>query len=130
MTAVLDAWAIMALLQDEPAARRVRDVIATEEARMCSVNLGEAYYNVQRKQGRRFAVAQINAIRQVVGVEDPDWDLVRSAADVKARGGLSYPDAFCVATARRHSAPLYTGDDELIRFDGGDVNVVDLRSAS
>jgi PIN domain nuclease of toxin-antitoxin system len=129
MTAVLDAWAVMALLQDEPGAQRVRHLIATDEAHICSVNLGEAYYSVQRKRGRRFAVAQITAIRQIVNVEDPDWDLVQAAGDVKARGGLSYPDAFCVATASRHRAPLYTGDDEIIRFDGADVEIVDLREA-
>jgi PIN domain nuclease of toxin-antitoxin system len=129
MTAVLDAWAIMALLRDEPAAECVRDVIATGDARICSVNLGEAYYVVQRERGRRFATEQIDAIRMVVRVEHPDWELVRAAADVKAGGGLSYPDAFCVATAQRHRAPLYTGDDEILGLDDPGVAVVDLRES-
>jgi predicted nucleic acid-binding protein len=126
--AVLDAWAVMALLQDEPAALRVRRVIETQAARMSSVNLGEAHYLIQRRRGLRFAVERVDAIRQVVRVEDPDWGLVRAAAAIKAAGGLSYPDAFCVATARRHGEPLYTGDDEIVRFDGDDLHVVDLRA--
>lgn len=130
MTAVLDAWAIMALLQDEPAAVRVRHVVAAQSPRMCSVNLGEAYYSVQRKRGRRFAEEKIDAIRRIVSVEDPDWDLTRAAADIKARGSISYPDAFCVATARRHGARLYTGDPEIIGLAGPDLEVVDLREPS
>ncbi len=68
-------------------------------------------------------------MRGVVEVEDPDWPLVRVAARVKARGGLSYADAFAVATAHRHRAPLYTGDRELVSL-GGELDVVDLREAS
>jgi PIN domain nuclease of toxin-antitoxin system len=129
MEAVLDAWAVMALLQDEAAAPHVREVIATCDAGMSSVNLGEAYYSIVRRRGRRFAADRIEAIRQVLRVQDPDWDLTRAAADVKARGGISYPDAFCVATARRHKAPLYTGDAEIVALDGDGIDVVDLRSA-
>ena len=125
---MLDAWAVMALLQDEPAAPRVQDAIATRDVCMSSVNLGEAYYSIVRRRGRRFAIDRIESIRRIVRIEDPDWDLTRAAADVKARGGISYPDAFCVATARRHASPLYTGDPEIIKLDGDGLEVVDLRS--
>jgi PIN domain nuclease of toxin-antitoxin system len=128
MKAVLDAWAVLALLQDEAAAPRVSDAIATDDACMSAVNLGEAYYTIVRRRGRRFAIDRIDSIRRIVHVEDPDWDLTRAAADVKAGGGISYSDAFCVATARRHKAPLYTGDPEIIALDGDDLEVVDLRT--
>jgi predicted nucleic acid-binding protein len=129
MTAVLDAWAVMALLQDEPAAPHVAEVIATGGACMSAVNLGEAYYAIVRRRGRRFASDRVESIRQIVRVEDPDWELTRAAGDVKAGGGISYPDAFCVATARRHNALLYTGDPEIVALHGNDLEVVDLRSA-
>ena len=35
------------------------------------------------------------------------------AATIKARYPISYADAFAVATAIRHDAPLVTGDPEL-----------------
>jgi PIN domain nuclease of toxin-antitoxin system len=129
MLVVLDAWAVMALLQSEPAAPRVHEVLETHDAHMSSVNLGEAYYAILRKRGRRFAVERIEGLRKVIRVHDPDWQLVLAAAEIKARGGVSYPDAFCVATAQRHDAPLYTGDDEIIRLDDAGVEIVDLRTA-
>lgn len=128
MRAVLDAWAVMALLQEEAAAPRIHDVLATREAHMSSINLGEAYYMVLRRRGRDFATDRIGAFRAVVQVHDPDWPLTLAAAEIKAEGGLSYPDAFCVATARRHDAPLYTGDPEIVRFNGDGVTIVDLRN--
>lgn len=127
MTVVLDAWAVVELLRRRPAAPRVANAIAEQHAVMSSVNLGETYYSVVRSHGWRAARAGVDGIRSVVAVEDPDWELVRSAAEIKARGGLSYPDAFCVATAIRHRAPLYTGDPEIIGLDAG-IEVIDLRS--
>jgi predicted nucleic acid-binding protein len=58
---------------------------------------------------------------------EPDWPLVRRAAAIKARGRVSYADAFCVATAQRLDAPLWTGDPEIIALAGGTLDVVDLR---
>jgi len=55
-----------------------------------------------------------------------DWPLVRAAAFVKARHRLSYADAFCVATAQRMRAPLWTGDPEILAL-GDELEVVDLR---
>jgi PIN domain nuclease of toxin-antitoxin system len=126
---VLDAWAVMALLQAEPAAPRVHELIAAHDVHMSAVNLGEAYYSVLRRRGRRSAAERIEAIRSLVHVHDADWQLTLAAAEIKAAGGLSYPDAFCVATAQRHDAPLYTGDPDIVALDGDDLEVVDLRSA-
>ncbi len=129
MNSVRDAWPIAALLEEEPAAPLVADLLMQDGAGMSSINLGEAYYSLVRSHGRAIAQERIDAIRSIVEIEDPDWPLVRAASDVKARGGLSYPDAFCVATALRHSAPLYTGDPEIIGLDA-DINVIDLRSTT
>lgn len=129
MRAVLDAWAIAALLNGELAAQEVRTVIGRDECWISSVNLGEAFYISMRKRGEERTTQLIEDLRQIVKVDHPDWPTVRAAAAIKARGGLSYPDAFCVATARRHEAPLYTGDPEIVALAGDDLDVVDLRSA-
>jgi predicted nucleic acid-binding protein len=95
---------------------------------MCSVNLGEALYLEIRARGTEKAGGTIEDVRRELTVIDPDWDLVTCAAEVKAHGGLSYADAFCIATAERLDAPLLTGDPEIVdraeQLSGG---VVDLR---
>jgi PIN domain nuclease of toxin-antitoxin system len=129
MKIVLDAWAVAALFNGEPAGRHVRQVLKSEECWISSVNLGEAYYTSMRERGEQRTARLIDELRQVTRLDHPDWPLVRDAATVKARGGLSYADAFCVATARRHDAPLYTGDDEIVQLDDVGVEIVDLRTA-
>lgn len=127
MRVVLDAWAIAALINDEPAADRVEELLERHECWISSVNLGEAYYTSMRAHGEALTERLIDGLRQVVRLDHPDWPLTRAAAQIKAGGGLSYADAFCVATARRHDAPLYTGDPEIVRFDDAGVQIVDLR---
>lgn len=126
--AVLDAWALLALLNGEPSAARVQRAIADGVARVSAVNLGEVLYALVRTHGQEIAGARVDALRRLLDCEDPDWPLVRVAATVKAAGGLSYADAFCVATAERHGLPVWTGDPELLGGELG-VETVDLRSA-
>lgn len=64
-------------------------------------------------------------------VVNPDWALVFSAARIKAGGGPSYADAFCIATAERLKAPLWTGDPEIITLaESMRCEVVDLRTGN
>jgi predicted nucleic acid-binding protein len=128
MRAALDSWAVMAMLNAEPAAPRVREAVE-QGAVMSWVNLGEVYYLTMRRRGEALARRAVEALQRRIDVEEPDVALVMAAADIKARGRMSYADAFCVATARRHRAALYTGDPEIITLDGDGLEVIDLRSA-
>lgn len=95
---------------------------------MCSVNLGEVLYLEMRARSARRAGDTIEEARRALDMVDPDWDLIRRAAEVKASGGLSYADAFCIATAQRLGAPLWTGDTEIVeRARGLRCETVDLR---
>jgi len=122
---VLDAWAAMAFLQGEVAAPRVRRALQ-DGAVISEVNLGEVLYTLVRRQGEVDALEAIGDLRAMLSTEGPSWELTRHAALIKAAGGLSYADAFAVATAQRHSAPLLTGDPEIIALDNA-VEVIDLR---
>jgi predicted nucleic acid-binding protein len=125
---VLDSWALLAYLKDEPAASRIEEAWLSRGAAISSINLGEALYMRIRERGEGDAVADIERIRRRSRVIGADWTLIRSAARVKARGGLSYADAFCVATALRLDAPLWTGDPEIVGLaEGLQYEVVDLR---
>jgi PIN domain nuclease of toxin-antitoxin system len=123
---VLDAWALIAFFNDLAAAPRVEAVLEEGGGAVCSINLGEVLYRRTRVAGVGTARADVDALRHELDVVDPDWPLVEAAAAIKAEGGLSYADAFCVATAMRLDAPIWTGDPEIIDLPG-DREVVDLR---
>jgi uncharacterized protein len=93
---------------------------------MSAINVGEVLYQLERDHGRPQAMRLVDKLRSVTVVEDPDWELVVLAARVKVPGRLSYADAFCVATAIRHRAALFTGDPEILAI-GPIVELVDLR---
>lgn len=104
----------------------MRELSTSEEALICSVNLGEVLYALTRSHGRETALDRVDAVRRVLRVADPDWELVRAAALVKAAGGMSYADAFCIATAREQAAPVATGDPEILSL-ADLVETIDLR---
>lgn len=96
---------------------------------MCSVNLGEALYLEMRALGPGGAGNTIDQVRRELKMIDPDWDLVSAAARVKVTGGLSYADAFCIATAERLAIPLWTGDPQIVGRAGDlGCEVEDLRA--
>ena len=119
----------MALYEDHPCVGDVEAAIDTAEAVMSAINLGEVLYKLERDHGHERASTLVDRVRAVTTVEDPDWDLVVRAARVKVEGGLSYADSFCVATAQRHNAPLYTGDPEILALREL-VELVDLRAGT
>jgi uncharacterized protein len=117
---VLDSWALMALFNNEPAAGAVEDLlVAASEGKhhllFSVINWGEVYYAALRAGGETLAEARVAEIAslpiEIIGVGD-DLKLVRLAAAFKARGGLSYADAFCAALAREKKADVVTGDPE------------------
>ncbi len=126
---VFDSWALLAYLGDEPAAGRIESVWLEQGAAISSVNLGEVLYIRMRQDTEESAVATVDQVRSLLEVIDPDWPLVSAAASIKAGGGLSYADAFCIATALRTDAPLWTGDPEIVgRAGERSCEIVDLRS--
>jgi len=125
---VLDSWALLAYLKDEQPAGRIEGEWLARKPAICSINLGEVLYMRIRDKGEKAAVTDIGAIRRNAVVVDPDWELVVVAARHKAHGGLAYADAFCIATAERLDAALWTGDPEIVEAsDELSCEVVDLR---
>jgi len=116
---VLDAWALIAFLEDEPQALPVRDAWLSEGAAVSIINLGEIFYIRLRSHGERDATARIDLLRSELDVVPADWPIVMDAGRIKAAGGLSYADAFCVASARSLDAELWTGDPEIVKLAAG-----------
>jgi predicted nucleic acid-binding protein len=118
---VLDAWAVLALLQrEEPAAIRVRELLKEAQAgqaelAMSMINLGEVVYRVGKTKGETAAWetrAEIQRLPLAVlpAQEEATW----AAVAWKMHHAISYADAFAVATAERLDAILLTGDPELL----------------
>lgn len=115
---VLDAWAVIAFLEDESAAATIADLIAEahESDRpvfMTVVNLGEVWYTIAREISEAEAEASVKELRDLrIQFVDADWDLTREAARFKSRHKLSYADCYAAALAKRKEAELVTGDRE------------------
>jgi predicted nucleic acid-binding protein len=125
---VLDSWALLAYLKDEPAAARIETEWVDQGAAISSINLGEVLCIRMRASGEDSARTDVETIRRRLSVIEPDWPMVTAAATIKAAGGLSYADAFCIATALDLGAPLWTGDPEIVEQAGKhSCEVVDLR---
>lgn len=115
---VLDSWAIMAYLEDEPAAEKVADLIADAHEEdiplfMSVVNAGEVWYILAREASEADANRSIHEMKQI-GIEliDADWTLAHEAAGFKSKYKMSFADCFASALAKQKKAVLLTGDPE------------------
>ena len=116
-TYVLDSYAILALLEDEPRAQAVADLIVADTLQLflSIINLGEVFYIVWRRHGEAAARAVGRSLWQEdrLTIVEASWPRVEAAARLKAAGGLSYADAFGLGLAQELAACLVTGDPEL-----------------
>ena len=115
---VLDSFALLAYLTDEPAAERVEQVLGQAAKEKCRlflsiINLGEILYTVERRGGLSKAQEALALVRQLpIEILPADEQAVFAAAHIKATHALSYADAFTVAAAFRQKAVILTGDPE------------------
>ena len=118
---VLDSWAVLAWLQDEPAGQAVAALLDRAaqkriEAHWSSISAGEVYYQLVRRLGLETAESfwrQATRGELPLRLHVPTHARVRRAAQLKARLPIAYADAFALALALELRAPLVTGDPEL-----------------
>jgi predicted nucleic acid-binding protein len=114
---VLDAFALMALFQNEAAADTVEDLInKAKKGRvllvMSVINLGEVFYKTVRQSGLDRARAVLAMAKQLpIEFRQVDQDLALVAAEIKGEHRISYADCIAAALAQRLGATLVTGDD-------------------
>jgi PIN domain nuclease of toxin-antitoxin system len=116
--AVLDASALLALLNQEPGAERVREVLAGSI--VSAINCAEVY---SKLSDWKVAFAGfddlISVVPTVVGF---DVGLARRAGELNAATrhlGLSLGDRACLALAEREGLPALTADRKWARLDIG-----------
>jgi len=114
---VVDSWAMLAWLLDQPAAPQVEALLQEADAGnlqlvMSWINAGEVYYIATKRLGQKLAeqfLARLPSLplRLVVPTEE---DIV-AAAKIKGAHRVSYADAFAIAQAEQGS--VVTGDEEI-----------------
>jgi len=127
--AVLDAWALLAWMQGEPAAAEVRRWLeraerAQDPLALSLISAGEVYYTVWRRRGEATAQAvatDLRGGRMPVRLYPASASRVWAAARLKARYPIAYADAFAVGLAQELHVPLLTGDPELAGLRGGEA---------
>lgn len=109
---VLDASAVLALLNDEPGAEIVEDRL--DAAMICSVNLAEVAAGLAQPGNSPVQVRSIVAAL-ALPTHEADGELALDAGllrNVTKSAGLSLGDRFCLALGRRLAAPVVTADRE------------------
>ena len=115
---VLDSYAVLALLGNEPGASRVEKLMFLAQSGkielwMSLINLGEVAYIIERRWGvekLRAMLAYLEATALLLA--EVNKDQVLAAAHIKATYTVGYADAFAIALAKQHTAVLVTGDPE------------------
>lgn len=126
---ILDAWAVLAHLENEPGAERVREVMESAENDECTlgmslINLGEVAYITERERGITKVHDVLATLRSLpVTMLPADERVVLTAAHIKANNRLSYADAFAAATAKLWKGVLLTGAPEFKVLAGGEIVV-------
>ena len=122
---VLDSYALLAFFEDEPGSRRVKELLESAASRksrlfLCSINLGEILYIVERERGLAKAQVTLARINELaIEITPADLDLVKSAAHLKANNPIAYADCFAAALSRLKNAALLTGDPEFEGLETG-----------
>jgi ribonuclease VapC len=115
---VLDSWAVIAYMGDEPSGQQIADLIANAHdegitVSMCVVNAGEVWYIVAREISEEEADNCIKELRDLrIQFEDVNWELAQEAARFKSKNKMSYADCYAAALAKVRKADLVTGDTE------------------
>jgi len=115
---VMDTWAIIAYLEDEPSAQQIADLIASAHEEeipiyMTVVNVGEVWYNIAREISEEDANSSVKELHDLrIQFVDVDWELTLEAARFKSQNKMSYADCYAAALAKAKKADLVTGDKE------------------
>ena len=121
---VLDSYAFIAFLENEPGANKVSDEIKHARDRnrpllLSVVNWGEIYYIVYRTAGKAFAEEALKTLDTLpIEVVPADREVTKIAAEFKSDKKMSYADCFAAALAKLRKADLITGDKEFKEVEG------------
>ncbi len=91
---ILDAYALMVFLEDEPGAQYVEDLLiqciqGNLQLAATTVNLAEVYYNLVRRYSVEAAAMAVQRLVELtIEIVPVDWEIARQAA--RTQGGDTY----------------------------------------
>lgn len=111
---VLDTSALMAFIEREEGAERVKDVILNNSIIIPWLTILETVYISQRELGEEEAVTRYALIKKLDAeiIWNVDEALLLNAARIKATHSLSLADSVIAAIANQHEAVLLHKDPE------------------
>lgn len=121
---VLDSYAVLSLLDNEPGSEAVVSILEAGEAdsanvAMTTVNVGEVLYIVERERGLFAAQQTLARLDEMpIQIVTADRELTVAAAHLKANLAIAYADCFAIALARLRDATVVTGDREFAKAEG------------
>jgi predicted nucleic acid-binding protein len=116
---IFDASAIVCLLLRDEGFEQVRDLLDLEnqgENYVCSINYAEVIYVLMRRKNLSFKEVRTILSDLPLEVLHPTEEEVYKAAELKATGGISFPDCFGIILARKNKATLVVKDKEFNLF--------------
>ena len=135
MSILLDAFALIALMRDEPAADQVEVLLRAGEVAITAVNLAEALDVMQRIQGisrERLQEVTVPLVAERIKLIPTDERIARDAADIRARryhrtrSPLSLADCVLLASAGP-SDSVATADAPLVRVaEAENIKIITL----
>ena len=118
---VVDAWAMITWLLDQPAAPAVESFIQDADNGnlqliMSWMNVGEVFYIISKGHGHERAADFLKRLPSLpIRLVLPDENSIVAAAEVKAAHPVSFSEAFAIALAQSEKTSVITGDDEIRR---------------
>jgi predicted nucleic acid-binding protein len=120
-TKVVDSWAMVAWVQEEPAAPIFRNFLEDADSGsiillMSWVNVAETFYILAKRKSPEVAEKFLTRLPSLpIRIVLPDENDIMIAARIKAAHPVAFGDAFVIALAQAREASVITGDDEIRR---------------
>ena len=121
---VLDTSALMAFIEQEEGAERVRDILRGESIIIPWLSILEIVYISQRELGEEEALTRYALLKKLDAeiIWEADEALLLNAARIKSAHSLSLADSVIAAIATQHNAILIHKDPEYEQLQ----NVVEM----
>jgi len=118
---VVDSWALLAWIFDEPAAERFEAILfdaasGRSELALSWINAAETFYILAKRNSLSAAEQFLTRLPSLpIRVEVPDERRIIAAARIRATHRVAFGDAFAIALAQELNAAVITGDEEIRR---------------